>query len=49
MAKIRVKQAVGQFAHLKGFFATKRMIWVSVTLWIAYVRFVSNHSTRGSR
>jgi hypothetical protein len=44
MAKIRLKQAVGQFAHLKGFFATKRMIWVSVTLWIAYVRIVASHS-----
>ncbi|BGP35909.1 hypothetical protein JCM10296v2_007761 [Rhodotorula toruloides] len=47
MAKIRVKQAVGQFAHLKGFFATKRMIWVSVTLWIAYMSLFWSFSIAG--
>lgn len=38
LTKLRLRQAGGQFKHLKGFFATKRMIWLSVTLWIAYVR-----------
>ncbi|BGP28095.1 MFS transporter, sugar transporter [Rhodotorula toruloides] len=47
MAKIRVKQAVGQFAYLKGFFATKRMIWVSVTLWIAYMSLFWSFSIAG--
>uniref|UniRef100_A0A0K3CCV8 BY PROTMAP: gi/472583833/gb/EMS21457.1/ MFS transporter, sugar transporter [Rhodosporidium toruloides NP11] n=1 Tax=Rhodotorula toruloides TaxID=5286 RepID=A0A0K3CCV8_RHOTO len=47
MAKIRVKQAVGQFAHLKGFFATKRMIWVSITLWIAYMSLFWSFSIAG--
>jgi len=37
-AKTVVTRFVGQFKHLKGFFATKRMIWLSLTLWIAYVR-----------
>jgi len=34
----RLAQFVGQFKHLKGLLATKRMIWLSLTLWVAYVR-----------
>jgi hypothetical protein len=40
-AKTVITRFIGQFKHLKGFFSTKRMIWLSLTLWIAYVRYNS--------
>ncbi|TNY20181.1 major facilitator superfamily domain-containing protein [Rhodotorula diobovata] len=43
----RLVQLVGQFKHLKGFFATKRMVWLSVTLWIAYMSLFFSFSIAG--
>jgi len=37
--KAVITRFISQFKHLKGFFATKRMIWLSLTLWVAYVSF----------
>lgn len=41
LTKSRLRQLVGQFKHLKGLFSSKRAIWISVSLWIAYVRAFS--------
>ncbi|GAA6015868.1 hypothetical protein JCM11491_007218 [Sporobolomyces phaffii] len=38
---------VGSFKHLKGFFATKRMIWLSLSLWIAYMSLFWSFSIAG--
>ncbi|GAA5909478.1 uncharacterized protein JCM6883_003959 [Sporobolomyces salmoneus] len=46
-AKTVLTRFVGQFKHLKGFFATKRMIWLSVTLWIAYMSLFWSFSIAG--
>ncbi|GJN94743.1 hypothetical protein Rhopal_007835-T1 [Rhodotorula paludigena] len=47
LTKRRLRQLGGQFKHLKGFFATKRMIWLSVTLWIAYMSLFFSFSIAG--
>lgn len=36
-AKTVGKGALGQFKHLKGLFATKRMIWLTISIWLSYV------------
>lgn len=46
--KVVVKRFISNFKHLKGFFATKRMIWLSVVLWIAYVSLVLHSPTETS-
>lgn len=46
-AKLVLRRFIGQFKHLKGFFATKRMIWLSVTLWIAYMSLFWSFSIAG--
>ncbi|GAA5824280.1 hypothetical protein JCM3770_000921 [Rhodotorula araucariae] len=47
LTKKRLAQLTGQFKHLKGFFSTKRMIWLSVTLWIAYMSLFFSFSIAG--
>ncbi|GAA6002086.1 MFS transporter [Rhodotorula paludigena] len=47
LTKRRLRQLGGQFKHLKGFFATKRMIWLSVTLWMAYMSLFFSFSIAG--
>ncbi|GAA5890537.1 hypothetical protein JCM6882_002953 [Rhodosporidiobolus microsporus] len=37
LTKNRIRQLLGQVDHLKALFATKRAIWFTVTLWIAYM------------
>ncbi|GAA5872979.1 hypothetical protein JCM16303_006899 [Sporobolomyces ruberrimus] len=46
-SKAVITRFIGQFKHLKGFFATKRMIWLSVTLWIAYMSLFWSFSIAG--
>ncbi|GAA5939243.1 hypothetical protein JCM3775_007166 [Rhodotorula graminis] len=43
----RLKQFAGQFKHLKGLLATKRMIWLSLTLWVAYMALFFSFSIAG--
>ncbi|GAA5846082.1 hypothetical protein JCM3766R1_001361 [Sporobolomyces carnicolor] len=45
--KVVVKRFISNFKHLKGFFATKRMIWLSVVLWIAYMSLFWSFSIAG--
>ncbi|GAA5988451.1 hypothetical protein JCM10908_003571 [Rhodotorula pacifica] len=47
LAKLRLRQLAGQFKHLKGLFATKRAIWISITLWIAYMALFWSFSVAG--
>lgn len=47
LTKTRMQQLVGQVKHLKGLFATKRAIWTSISLWIAYVSSTP-HFTRST-
>jgi hypothetical protein len=37
LTKSRLKQFVGAFKHLKILFSTKRRIWLTASLWIAYM------------
>lgn len=37
LTKNRLRQLLGQVGHLKALFATKRAIWFTVALWIAYM------------
>lgn len=37
-AKHVLTRSVGQFKHLKGLFATPKMIWLSVSIVLSYVR-----------
>ncbi|GAA6059099.1 hypothetical protein JCM10212_002070 [Sporobolomyces blumeae] len=46
-AKTVLTRFVGQFKHLKGLLSTKRMIWLSVTLWIAYMSLFFSFSIAG--
>ncbi|GAA6042997.1 hypothetical protein JCM8097_003878 [Rhodosporidiobolus ruineniae] len=47
LAKGRIMQLVKQFEHLKVLFSTKRMIWLTVTLWIAYMSLFFSFSIAG--
>ncbi|GAA5881567.1 hypothetical protein JCM3774_005351 [Rhodotorula dairenensis] len=47
LTKLRLRQLVGQFKHLKGLFSSKRAIWISVTLWIAYMALFWSFSVAG--
>ncbi|BGP20800.1 hypothetical protein JCM10213_008938 [Rhodosporidiobolus nylandii] len=47
LTKSRVAQFVGTFKHLKFLFSTKRMIWLTVTLWIAYMSLFFSFSIAG--
>ncbi|GAA6001454.1 hypothetical protein JCM5350_000050, partial [Sporobolomyces pararoseus] len=46
-AKSVIVRFARQFKHLKQLFATKRMIWLSVTLWIAYMALFFSFSISG--
>ncbi|GAA5970242.1 hypothetical protein JCM11641_001634 [Rhodosporidiobolus odoratus] len=47
LTKSRVQQFLNMFKHLKFLFATKRMIWLTVTLWIAYMSLFFSFSIAG--
>ncbi|GAA5970235.1 hypothetical protein JCM11641_001630 [Rhodosporidiobolus odoratus] len=47
LAKGRVQQILGTFKHLKYLFATKRMIWLTATLWITYMSLFFSFSIAG--
>ncbi|GAA6042999.1 hypothetical protein JCM8097_003880 [Rhodosporidiobolus ruineniae] len=47
LAKSRVKQLLKQLEHLKVLFSTKRMIWLTVSLWIAYMSLFFSFSIAG--
>ncbi|GAA5851807.1 hypothetical protein JCM8547_000061 [Rhodosporidiobolus lusitaniae] len=47
LARSRIKQAIGQLAHLKVLFSSKRRIWLTVSLWIAYMSLFFSFSIAG--
>ncbi|GAA6019707.1 hypothetical protein JCM10207_009237 [Rhodosporidiobolus poonsookiae] len=47
LAKSRIKQAIKQLEHLKVLFNSKRNIWLTVTLWIAYMSLFFSFSIAG--
>ncbi|GAA5828576.1 hypothetical protein JCM11251_000860 [Rhodosporidiobolus azoricus] len=47
LTKNRLQQLVSQFGHLKALFATKRAIWFTVSLWIAYMSLFWSFSIAG--
>ncbi|CED85516.1 mfs general substrate transporter [Phaffia rhodozyma] len=40
-------KGLNNFSHLKGFFSSKRMIWLTVSLWIAYMSLFFSFSIAG--
>ncbi|GAA5851805.1 hypothetical protein JCM8547_000060 [Rhodosporidiobolus lusitaniae] len=47
LTKSRVKQFVGAFKHLKILFSNKRRIWLTTSLWIAYMSLFFAFSIAG--